>query len=98
MISLPTLSRPSTISKRMTYILALDQGTTSSRSIVFDHEGNVVSVGQKEYRQIYPESGWVKHVPPEMCRVPGRKPRMATSLLAPSIHGSYGSSRTANAT
>jgi len=36
----------------MTYILALDQGTTSSRSIIFDREGTVVSVGQKEYKQI----------------------------------------------
>src|SRR5438445_6069639 len=50
----------------MTYILALDQGTTSSRSIVFNREGSVVSVGQKEYRQIYPQSGWVEHDPREI--------------------------------
>lgn len=50
----------------MSYILALDQGTTSSRSIIFDHEGNVVSVGQKEYRQIYPKAGWVEHDPKEI--------------------------------
>ncbi len=50
----------------MSYILALDQGTTSSRSIIFDHDGNVVAVGQKEYTQIYPQSGWVEHDPQEI--------------------------------
>ncbi|MDD2797328.1 MAG: glycerol kinase GlpK [Bacteroidales bacterium] len=43
------------------YILALDQGTTSSRSIIFDKRGVTVSVAQKEFRQIYPKSGWVEH-------------------------------------
>src|ERR1044071_9755703 len=43
------------------YILALDQGTTSSRSIVFDKHGNIVSVAQKEFKQIYPQPGWVEH-------------------------------------
>ncbi len=43
------------------YILALDQGTTSSRSILFDHQGNIVSVSQREFRQIYPQPGWVEH-------------------------------------
>ncbi|MFM9905106.1 MAG: glycerol kinase GlpK [Pyrinomonadaceae bacterium] len=52
----------------MTYILALDQGTTSSRAIIFDREGNVVSVGQKEFRQIYPQSGWVEHDPREILQ------------------------------
>lgn len=50
----------------MSYILALDQGTTSSRAIIFDHEGNAISVGQKEYTQIYPKSGWVEHDPNEI--------------------------------
>ncbi|RRJ94674.1 glycerol kinase [Opitutaceae bacterium TAV4] len=45
------------------YILALDQGTTSSRSIVFDHSGKIVSVAQKDYQQHYPKSGWVEHDP-----------------------------------
>lgn len=45
------------------FVLALDQGTTSSRSIMFDHKGEVVSVSQKEFRQIYPNSGWVEHDP-----------------------------------
>ncbi|MCG1043251.1 glycerol kinase GlpK [Mycetohabitans sp. B8] len=48
------------------YILALDQGTTSSRAIVFDHGGRVVSVSQKEFRQIYPQPGWVEHDPREI--------------------------------
>ena len=50
----------------MKYIVALDQGTTSSRAIVFDHEQNIVATGQKEFRQIYPESGWVEHDPMEL--------------------------------
>lgn len=47
----------------MKYILALDQGTTSSRSILFDETMNVVSVAQREFRQIYPQPGWVEHDP-----------------------------------
>ena len=43
------------------YILALDQGTTSSRSIVFDKQGNIISSAQKEFRQIFPQPGWVEH-------------------------------------
>jgi len=50
----------------MIYILALDQGTTSSRSIVFDHSGSVVSTAQKELRQIFPKPGWVEHDPIEI--------------------------------
>jgi glycerol kinase len=45
------------------YILALDQGTTSSRAIIFDQLGNVISVAQKEFPQIFPKSGWVEHNP-----------------------------------
>jgi glycerol kinase len=45
----------------MKHILALDQGTTSSRAIVFDHSGNVVASAQKEFRQIFPQPGWVEH-------------------------------------
>src|SRR5947207_555801 len=47
----------------MKYILALDQGTTSSRAIVFDHAGSIVAVAQKEFRQIFPQPGWVEHDP-----------------------------------
>jgi glycerol kinase len=45
----------------MKHILALDQGTTSSRAIVFDHSGSVVASAQKEFRQIFPKPGWVEH-------------------------------------
>lgn len=50
----------------MSYVLAFDQGTTSSRSIIFDHDGTPVSVAQKEFTQIYPKSGWVEHDPREI--------------------------------
>jgi glycerol kinase len=50
----------------MRYILALDQGTTSSRAIVFDHDSRVVSMAQREYRQIFPSSGEVEHDPAEI--------------------------------
>src|SRR5215471_9246928 len=43
------------------YVLALDQGTTSSRSILFDHAGSIMAVAQKEFRQIFPQPGWVEH-------------------------------------
>jgi len=48
------------------YVLALDQGTTSSRAILFDQEGNARCVAQREFRQIYPEPGWVEHDPWEI--------------------------------
>jgi glycerol kinase len=48
------------------YVLALDQGTTSSRAIIFDHQGAVVGVAQKEFEQIYPKPGWVEHDPMEI--------------------------------
>jgi len=48
------------------YVLALDQGTTSSRAIVFDNAGKIVSVAQKEFTQIYPKAGWVEHDPMEI--------------------------------
>ena len=50
----------------MTYILALDQGTSSSRSIVFKSDGSVLTVAQQEFRQIYPHPGWVEHDPQEI--------------------------------
>ncbi|MBN1658123.1 MAG: glycerol kinase GlpK [Anaerolineae bacterium] len=50
------------------HILALDQGTTSSRAIVFDHDGRIVGTAQKEFRQIYPQPGWVEHDPEEIWR------------------------------
>ena len=50
----------------MKVILALDQGTTSSRAIVFDQGGEIVSVAQKEFRQIFPQPSWVEHDPEEI--------------------------------
>lgn len=43
------------------YIMALDAGTTSNRCILFDHQGNIKSVAQKEFTQIFPKPGWVEH-------------------------------------
>ena len=48
------------------YILALDQGTTSSRAILFDRRGRMLQVAQKEFTQIYPRPGWVEHSPDEI--------------------------------
>ncbi|MBE7534308.1 MAG: glycerol kinase GlpK [Anaerolineales bacterium] len=48
------------------YVAAIDQGTTSTRFIIFDHGGNVVSVAQKEHQQIFPKPGWVEHDPLEI--------------------------------
>ena len=50
------------------YIAAIDQGTTSSRFIVFDRCGRIVSVAQKEHEQIFPKPGWVEHDPAEIWR------------------------------
>ncbi len=47
--------------QRKKYVMALDQGTTSSRCILFDRQGNMVSMAQKEFTQIYPRTGWVEH-------------------------------------
>ena len=45
------------------YIVALDQGTTSSRAVVLDHDANIIAVSQREFTQIYPKAGWVEHDP-----------------------------------
>ncbi len=50
------------------YILSLDQGTTSSRAILFDHAGQIVARAQQEFRQIYPQPGWVEHDPWDIWR------------------------------
>jgi glycerol kinase len=49
------------------YILSLDQGTTSSRALLFDHEGAVLSVAQREFTQLFPQPGWVEHDPEEIA-------------------------------
>lgn len=48
------------------YVLAIDQGTTSTRAIVFDHGGRIVGAGQREHQQIFPRAGWVEHDPMEI--------------------------------
>ncbi|MEI6860170.1 MAG: glycerol kinase GlpK [Shewanella sp.] len=48
------------------YVIALDQGTTSSRAIIFDHDAKIVSMSQREFTQIYPQAGWVEHDPMEI--------------------------------
>ena len=50
------------------YILAIDQGTTSSRAILFDKKGQIKTIGQHEHRQIFPKAGWVEHDPQEIWR------------------------------
>ena len=51
---------------RSRYLLALDQGTSSSRSILFDTRGRVIAQSQREFRQIFPQPGWVEHDPLEI--------------------------------
>src|ERR1700722_16934389 len=50
----------------MAYVLALDQGTTNSRAILFDESGSIAAVAQKEFQQFYPQPGWVEHDPTEI--------------------------------
>jgi len=50
----------------MKAILALDQGTTSSRAILYSHAGDILGVAQREFQQIFPKSGWVEHNPIEI--------------------------------
>ena len=50
----------------MPHIMALDQGTTSSRAILFDEEGTIRAVAQKEFEQLFPKPGWVEHNPNEI--------------------------------
>jgi glycerol kinase len=61
----------------MKYILALDQGTTSSRSIIFDHDGRIHAMAQQEFKQHYPQPGWVEHDPEEIWAT-----QMATAKAA----------------
>ena len=48
------------------YLLAIDQGTSSSRTVIYDERANAVASAQQEFRQIYPKSGWVEHDPEEI--------------------------------
>ena len=62
------------------YILALDQGTTSSRAILFDREGRIAHVAQQEFQQIYPKPGWVEQTPSAWTDALG--PAIAKALKA----------------
>ena len=66
MRSTPTLGTLRWIFHETKYIMALDQGTTSSRAVIFDHRGRIVSIAGREFRQIYPRPGWVEHDPLEI--------------------------------
>ena len=73
----------------MTYLLALDQGTSSSRSIVFDGLGNLVAMAQREFRQIFPQPGWVEHDPHDIWATQlatAREVLVRAGLTAQDIH------------
>ncbi|MEW5890016.1 MAG: glycerol kinase GlpK [Pseudomonadota bacterium] len=70
----------------MTFLLALDQGTTSSRAIVFDRSGSIIASVQEEFRQIYPASGWVEHDPLEIWQ---SQLRVARAALAEAKLGAH---------
>ncbi len=65
------------------YVLALDQGTTSSRAIVFDRNGEIVSLSQHEFKQIYPKPGWVEHDPLEIWETQLNSAREAVKDINP---------------
>ena len=66
----------------MKYIMSLDQGTTSSRCILFDHAGNICSTAQREFRQIFPQPGWVEHNASEIWRTTLEVAKNAMEKLA----------------
>jgi len=76
----------------MAYILALDQGTTSSRAIVFDEKGAILSVAQKEFTQFYPQAGWVEHDAKEIwaTQIAVAVEALAQAQLAPSAVAAIG--------
>lgn len=69
----------------MTYILALDQGTSSSRSIIFNRQGRIISVAQQEFEQIYPKPGWVEHNPMEIWHSQLRTANLAIEKAGVSV-------------
>ena len=72
-----------------TYVAALDQGTTSSRAILFNRKGEIVSRAQHPFRQIYPQPGWVEHDPMEIWNT--EKRALMELPASPSITPSSGS-------
>ncbi|GIU48816.1 glycerol kinase GlpK [Shewanella algidipiscicola] len=67
------------------YVIALDQGTTSSRAMIFDHDANIVAVSQREFAQIYPKAGWVEHDPMEIWS--SQSSTLIEALARAGIHG-----------
>lgn len=65
------------------YILALDQGTTSSRAILFDHKGHIQGIAQREFRQHFPQAGWVEHDPMDIWESQKRVMEAVTSGISP---------------
>lgn len=57
------------------FVAAIDQGTTSTRCMIFDHSGHVVAVEQHEHTQIFPQAGWVEHDPIEIWDTSATSPR-----------------------
>ena len=70
----------------MPYIMSLDQGTTSSRCILFDHAGNICSTAQREFRQIFPQPGWVEHDALEIWRTTLEVTKNAMEKLGAEAH------------
>ena len=70
------------------YVLALDQGTTSSRCILFDKQGNICGMAQKEFEQIYPHAGWVEHDPMDILESQLSSARIQDSLFTMRLCGS----------
>jgi glycerol kinase len=73
------------------YIMALDQGTTSSRAVIFDRQGKIVSMAAKEFKQIYPRPGWVEHDPAEIwnSQVEAARKALHSVNLSPRGHRNY---------
>ena len=67
------------------YILALDQGTSSSRAVLFDEEGAPVATGQREFAQLYPRDGWVEHGPGGIGASPPQAAREGRRVRAGAI-------------
>lgn len=70
--------------KQARYVVALDQGTTSSRAIIFDHDARIVAVSQREFTQYYPQPGWVEHDPMEIWAT--QSSTLTEALAKSSIH------------
>ena len=72
------------------YVMALDQGTTSSRCILFNQKGEICSIVQKEFQQIYPQSGWIEHDPMVILSSQIDVAKMAMDKLGVSVEQTHG--------